>query len=69
MFCYFFLYVDIKFENIYIFNGNVSNLEEECISYEVKIKEVGGIEFFFGGVGLDGYIVFNELGFSMVLWI
>jgi glucosamine-6-phosphate deaminase len=65
MFRHFFSHVDIKPENIHILNGNASNLEEECISYEAKIKEVGGIELFLGGVGPDGHIAFNEPGSSM----
>ena len=37
---------------------------EECRKYEEKILEVGGIDLFLGGVGVDGHIAFNEPGSS-----
>lgn len=54
---------------MYILNGNVFDFEVECVEYEVVIVVVGGIDFFFVGIGEDGYIVFNELGLSFVSWI
>ncbi|KAF5018075.1 hypothetical protein F66182_9974 [Fusarium sp. NRRL 66182] len=57
--------LDIKPENINILNGNAPDLEEECSRYEAKIREVGGIELFFGGVGSDGHVAFNEPGSSL----
>ncbi|KAM0565860.1 hypothetical protein ACHAP9_007938 [Verticillium nonalfalfae] len=65
MFKNLFSHVNIKPENVHILNGNASNLDEECTQYEAKIKEVGGIELFFGGVGPDGHIAFNEPGSSL----
>lgn len=65
----FFKYIDIYLENIYILDGNVVDLQVECDVFEEKIKVVGGIELFVGGIGFDGYIVFNELGFSLVFRI
>ena len=41
------------------------DLLAECASYEATIKEAGGIELFFGGVGPDGHIAFNEPGSSL----
>jgi len=60
-----FNHVDIKRENIHILNGNSSNLEEECASFETAIAKSGGIELFLGGVGTDGHIAFNEPGSSL----
>ena len=37
----------------------------ECKRYEEKIKAVGGIDLFLGGVGMDGHIAFNEPGSSL----
>ncbi|KAM0282374.1 hypothetical protein ACHAQH_003053 [Verticillium albo-atrum] len=65
MFKNFFSHVNIKPENVHILNGNAPNLDEECTEYEAKIKAVGGIELFFGGVGPDGHIAFNEPGSSL----
>lgn len=45
----FFKHIDIDPANAHILNGNASSLEEECQSYEEKIKEAGGIELFMGG--------------------
>lgn len=56
----FFNYIDILFENINILNGNIDDYNVECCCYEEKIKFYGKIYFFMGGVGVDGYIVFNE---------
>ena len=60
-----FNHVDIPAENINILNGNADDLEAECQRYEQKIKTLGGIELFMGGVGNDGHIAFNEPGSSL----
>jgi glucosamine-6-phosphate deaminase len=60
-----FNHIDIPRENINILNGNASDLEKECIDYENKIKQVGGIDLFLGGIGPDGHIAFNEPGSSL----
>ena len=41
------------------------DLLAEFASYEATIKEAGEIELFFGGVGPDGHIAFNEPGSSL----
>jgi len=60
-----FSHVDIKKENVNILNGNAPDLLAECESYEQRIKAVGGIELFLGGIGPDGHIAFNEPGSSL----
>jgi len=60
-----FKHIDIKPENAHILNGNADDLKEECDSYEEKIKKVGGIELFLGGIGTDGHVAFNEPGSSL----
>jgi len=37
-------------------------LDEYCSNYERKIRELGGIGFFLGGIGPDGHIGFNVQG-------
>lgn len=59
MYKHFFSHVDVDPANINILNGNAPDLEAECIAYEEKIKHVGGIELFLGGIGPDGHIAFN----------
>ena len=60
-----FSHVDIRKENVHILNGNAPDLEAECAAYEQKIKAVGGIKLFLGGIGPDGHIAFNEPGSSL----
>jgi glucosamine-6-phosphate deaminase len=55
-----FNHVNIDKENINIPNGMVKNIEEECISYEKRIKEAGGIDIQVLGIGVNGHIGFNE---------
>ncbi len=56
----FFSHIDIKAHNVNILDGNASDLAAECEAYEEKIKDVGGIDLFLGGIGPDGHIAFNE---------
>lgn len=61
----FFNHIDIPAENVNILDGNVADMRAECQRYEDKIKAVGGIELFVGGIGPDGHIAFNEPGSSL----
>ena len=61
----FFNHIDIKKENVNILNGNATDLLAECKNFEEKIKAVGGVDLFLGGIGPDGHIAFNEPGSSL----
>lgn len=61
----FFSHIDIPAENVNILNGNAEDLDRECADYEAKIKAMGGIDLFLGGIGPDGHIAFNEPGSSL----
>lgn len=61
----FFSNIDIPAENVNILNGNAPDIKEECQAYEDKIKAVGGIDLFLGGIGPDGHLAFNEPGSSL----
>jgi glucosamine-6-phosphate deaminase len=61
----FFSHIDIPEANVNILNGNAPDLKVECARYEQKIRELGGIELFLGGIGPDGHIAFNEPGSSL----
>jgi len=61
----FFCHIDIIPENVNILNGNALDLGAECQMYEEKIKSLGGIHLFLGGIGSDGHIAFNEPGSSL----
>ncbi len=60
-----FNHVDIPKKSINILNGNAKDLEKECEDYEKRIRDVGGIDLFLGGIGPDGHIAFNEPGSSL----
>lgn len=62
----FFSHVNINPENVNILDGNAADLEAECEAYEAKMKAVGGVDLFLGGIGPDGHIAFNEPGSSLV---
>ncbi|MFV0555134.1 MAG: glucosamine-6-phosphate deaminase [Mangrovibacterium sp.] len=61
----FFDHIDIKPENINLLNGNAPDLAAECSRYEQKMKALGGVDLFLGGVGADGHIAFNEPASSL----
>lgn len=61
----FFSHVDILPENVNILNGNAPDLVAECEAYEAKIKTLGGIHLFLGGIGADGHLAFNEPSSSL----
>ncbi|OQY42473.1 MAG: glucosamine-6-phosphate deaminase [Fusobacteriia bacterium 4572_74] len=61
----FFNHVNIKEENINILDGMALDCKAECVRYEEKMKAVGGIDLFVGGIGPDGHIAFNEPGSSL----
>ena len=65
MYNHFFDHIDIPKENVNILDGNAKDLDAECQRFEGKMKEVGGINLFLGGIGPDGHIAFNEPGSSL----
>lgn len=65
MWHHFFSHIDIPHENVNILDGNVKDLEKECQDYEDRIRQIGGIHLFLGGIGPDGHIAFNEPGSSL----
>jgi len=65
MWANFFGHIDIRPENANLLNGNALDIKAECQAYEDKIKAVGGIDLFLGGIGPDGHLAFNEPGSSL----
>jgi glucosamine-6-phosphate deaminase len=61
----FFDHIDIQEQNVNILDGNAVDIKAECQAYEDKIKAVGGIDLFLGGIGPDGHLAFNEPGSSL----
>jgi len=56
----FFDYINVKNENINIPNGMAKDIAAECIRYENKIAEAGGLDLLILGIGKNGHIGFNE---------
>lgn len=56
----FFKFINIDNNNINIPNGTSNDIEEDCLNYERKIKEAGGIDIQVLGIGVNGHIGFNE---------
>ncbi|MCA9735125.1 glucosamine-6-phosphate deaminase [candidate division KSB1 bacterium] len=40
----------------------IESIDQWCVEYEMKIRNLGGIGFFLGGIGPDGHIGFNVQG-------
>ncbi|WP_417444342.1 glucosamine-6-phosphate deaminase [Joostella sp.] len=61
---YLFDHVDINPENVNIPSGEVTSeeLDQYCIDYDLKIKQLGGLDFQLLGIGRTGHIGFNEPG-------
>lgn len=57
-----FKHVNIPQKNIHFLDGRASSLENECLNYEEKIKQFGGIDIQILGIGENGHIAFNEPG-------
>lgn len=60
-----FQHIDIPQKSVNILNGMAKDIREECAQYEERIRKVGGIDLFLGGIGVDGHIAFNEPGSSL----
>ena len=52
--------VDIDVANTDVPSGMAENAEQECIAYDKKIEDAGGIDIQLLGVGINGHIGFNE---------
>ena len=52
--------VDMDPEHIHLPNGCAGDLRQACRDYELKIKEIGGIDLQVLGIGANGHIGFNE---------
>ncbi len=65
MYRHLFSHIDLPDAQIHILDGNAPDPAAECQQYEERIKSLGGIELFIGGIGEDGHIAFNEPGSSL----
>lgn len=56
----FFEHININAKNINIPNGTSKDIDKECLDYEQKISNAGGIDIQVLGIGVNGHIGFNE---------
>jgi len=56
----FFNHINISKEKTFVPNGCAEDFDQECLNYDAKIKELGGIDLQLLGIGLDGHVGFNE---------
>ena len=54
------LFSHINIKETYVPSGVKEDMEAECVAYDKKIEELGGIDLQLLGIGLDGHIGFNE---------
>ncbi len=57
-----FEHIDVDASRTHIPDGNAQDLDEECHRYEREIRDAGGIDLTFLGLGGNGHIGFNEPG-------
>jgi glucosamine-6-phosphate deaminase len=55
-------HVDLDPDNAHLPNGTASDLDAECARYEQEIRDAGGLDLTFLGLGRNGHIGFNEPG-------
>jgi glucosamine-6-phosphate deaminase len=57
-----FAHVDLDPSQAHLPNGMAPDLDAECLRYEREIRDAGGLELTFLGLGHNGHIGFNEPG-------
>ncbi len=55
-----FNHVNVDEAKVNVLNGEVSDYESECATYEQRIADAGGIDIQLLGIGLNGHLAFNE---------
>lgn len=55
-----FNHINIDKKNTFLPNGIAEDIEKECMEYDKKIDEMGGIDLQILGIGNNGHIAFNE---------
>ena len=72
--CYSFLrkhlfdHIDLSEENLCFFNGEASDLQNECDKTDAFIHQYGPIDMMLLGVGMNGHLGLNEPGTSFNLY-
>jgi len=64
---HFFDHIDFTEENLCFFDGESSDLKQECIKTDLFIKKYGPIDMMLLGAGMNGHLGLNEPGTSFDL--
>src|SRR2546423_7501378 len=62
LFSHFFSRMNLKKENLILFDSRPSDLDEECNRINKFINEKGPIDILLAGIGMNGHIGLNEPG-------
>lgn len=63
----FFNYINLKKENMRMFNPHPEDTQKECHDIEQYIEDNGGIDYLGLGVGMNGHVGLNEPGADFTL--
>ncbi|KFA89017.1 glucosamine-6-phosphate deaminase [Archangium violaceum] len=62
---HFFQHVNLASERIHFFDGSAERAERECVRYDLKLSEAGGLDLLLLGIGPNGHVAFVEPGDSL----
>ncbi|OJT27625.1 glucosamine-6-phosphate deaminase [Archangium sp. Cb G35] len=62
---HFFQHVNLAPERIHFFDGSAERAERECVRYDIKLSEAGGLDLLLLGIGPNGHVAFIEPGDSL----
>jgi glucosamine-6-phosphate deaminase len=60
-----FQHVNFAPERIHCFDGSAERAERECLRYDARLAEAGGLDVALLGIGPNGHVAFNEPGESL----
>ncbi|MFE8602362.1 glucosamine-6-phosphate deaminase [Archangium violaceum] len=62
---HFFQHINLAPERIHFFDGSAERAERECVRYDLKLLEAGGLDLLLLGIGPNGHVAFIEPGDSL----
>ncbi|WNG63095.1 glucosamine-6-phosphate deaminase [Archangium gephyra] len=62
---HFFQHINLAPERIHFFDGSAERAERECVRYDLKLSEAGGLDLLLLGIGPNGHVAFIEPGDSL----